>query len=382
MTNPAPSFDDAVQAIQTLRDELRAAFIERDGEIDAILHALLAEEHVLLLGPWGTAKSALTNALALALDGSTYFDILLTKHTVPEEPFGPYNLPKLREGKYERITTGRFPEANVAFLDEIFKSSSAILNAFLTALNERQFDNGGIRQDIPLTMCVGASNELPADEGLGALFDRFLVRRWTRYIDSRSNRRKLLTMTDEPQINATLTADQLAVLRDARKAVDVSGVVDAMLDVGDALRTEEIEVSDRRWRKCVKLIQAAAVLDGRDTADKADLMVLADALWDDPEDFGKIYGALAAFVSPDLQRALQIVDAATELWANNGLDKADLKDPSVLAAVAGVNRDLNKMRDEIEKLDQTGAVGEATARVVEMHQELSRRVRDAVSGSW
>lgn len=380
-STPPATLATALKKLDQLRKELKATLIERDGEIDAILLALLAGEHVLLLGPWGSAKSALANALSEALD-TTSFSILLTKHTTPEEPFGPYDLPALKQGKYTRITQGRFPAAEIAFLDEIFKSSSAILNGFLTALNERCFDNGGVRQSIPLKLCIAASNELPQDEGLGALFDRFLIRRWTRYIADRDNKRRLLLMRGEPRVQTRITAEELNVLRAAREAVDYQPVVESLLNLGDDLAAEGIEVSDRRWRKACKVVQASAVLNGRSKAEVEDLMPLADVLWDDPEDYSKVYGVVAKTVSPDLQKALALLDSATELWTKAGAANADLSKPEVLQKMAALNNELKNVGKQLSTLKQGGAVKECTDKVRAMHQSLAQRIQKQISGSW
>src|SRR5262245_66567498 len=163
------------------RKELSAALIERDEEVDLVLTALVANEHVLLVGPPGTAKSLLLDSLTRWLEGRR-FAILLTKFTTVEEVFGPVSLKGLKEDRFVRVTAGRLPEADLAFLDEVFKASSAILNTLLKVLNERLFDPGdGAAGKVPLRVCVAASNEYPqAFEGgkeLCAAFDRFLLRK-------------------------------------------------------------------------------------------------------------------------------------------------------------------------------------------------------------
>jgi MoxR-like ATPase len=136
---------------------------------------VLAGEHVLLLGPPGTAKSALVRAIAQAF-GGTYFERLLTKFSTPEELFGPISLKALEQDRYQRVTAGKLPEAEFAFVDEVFKANSAILNSLLTAMNERLFHNDGAPTQMPLVALFGASNELPEGKELEALFDRFLLR--------------------------------------------------------------------------------------------------------------------------------------------------------------------------------------------------------------
>ena len=162
--------------LRALRDKLSSGLVERDLTVRLALLAALAGEHLLLLGPPGTAKSLVARRLHLAFADASYFERLLTRFTVPEELFGPLSIKGLEEDRYERLTTAYLPTASIAFLDEIFKANSAILNALLTLLNEREFDNGAKRIRTPLVAVIGASNELPDGEELDALFDRFLLR--------------------------------------------------------------------------------------------------------------------------------------------------------------------------------------------------------------
>src|SRR5258708_136345 len=140
-----------------------------------VLLAAVAEEHVLVIGPRGTAKSVAVHRVAETI-GGRYFEYLLGRFTEPNEIFGPVDLRKLREGLVETDTAGMLPEAEIAFLDEVFQGSTAILNTLLGILNERVFRRGHTNLSCPLRVCVGASNALPEDEALAAFADRFLVR--------------------------------------------------------------------------------------------------------------------------------------------------------------------------------------------------------------
>ena len=313
----APTTTQALDKVRALRDSLSSAFMERTDEATCMMVALLAREHVLLLGPPGTGKSAITQALAKALGGS-YFDRLLTAFTVPEELFGPYSIQGLQEDRYERKVAGYLPSAQVAFLDEIFKAGSPILNALLTLLNERAFDNGTSRAGCPLDMCIGASNELPADASLDALYDRFMLRRWVQPIRDRDARKALLSVRGEPQVAVRITRDELDEARAAAATVAVpDDVQDAMLDLHDALSTElGLYISDRRLRKMVKLVQAHAALHGRTVACLDDLLVLTDSLWQKPEERPAVHALVCHTVAPALAEALKVLDAATELLAN------------------------------------------------------------------
>jgi MoxR-like ATPase len=351
-----PTLASAAAEARALATDLCRAFVERDDEVACLLTALVAEEHVLLLGDPGTGKSAITNAFAGALGGDT-FTLLLTRYTVPEEVFGPVSLRGLEADEYRRVTTGYAPEAQVWFLDEIFKANSAILNSLLTGLNERVFDNGGRRGAIPLEICIGASNELPQDDGLGALFDRFVLRRWVSYVKNRDSLRGLLLGGSRPRVTARLSTEALQVLRAAREQVDVEPVIDALLDIKDELSQKHgITPSDRRWGKAIKLIQAQAVLAGRTVATGDDLLVLADALWDRPEDRAAIYGLIAAKANPDLHAALAVYDAAVEQFGRVPWSEQD--DAAWTRVVGPIGRALREQVMKIRGLKQTPQVTE------------------------
>src|SRR6478672_3110644 len=158
-------------------------FLDKEEIIRLLLISLVAGEHMVLIGPPGTAKSALVRMCARLFD-ARYFEYLLTRFTEPNELFGPVDIRAFREGVYTRRTETMLPEAEMVFLDEIFKSNSAILNSLLTILNERKFANGSKIQDVPLLSMFGASNEVPNDDNLSAIFDRFLLRVVSDNLDS------------------------------------------------------------------------------------------------------------------------------------------------------------------------------------------------------
>ena len=364
------ALDAAVNSVQTLEASLNSAFFERRAEIRSLIIALVARQHVLLLGPPGTGKSALTNALTAALGGDA-FSTLFTKFTTPEEVFGPISLKGLENDVYRRVTNGFLPSCDVAFLDEIFKANSAILNSLLTVINERLFNDNGHRVPIPLQIVVGASNELPEEgEGLEALFDRFTLRHWVTGIKDENNFEALLNMTGEPLVAATLSNEDLETLRAGAQAVDISGIVDKFVALRKAL-SEKLGMtpSDRRWRKAVGLVRAAAVLTGRTVATGTDMMILAESLWEAPEDRAAIFGILAEIVSPDLHKALALLDAATELYSRvisptSGADE--------IRALAAANGELKKIIAEVSTLTE---VDEVLEKVTGMQQDVARRAK-------
>ena len=284
---------DLTDRIRHIRDALTTGLVERDLPIRLALLAALSGEHLLLVGLPGTAKSLVARRMHLAFADASYFERLLTRFTVPEELFGPLSIKALEEDRYERLTESYLPTASVAFLDEIFKANSAILNALLTLLNEREFDNGAKRVRTPLMAVIGASNELPETTELDALFDRFLLRLHLAPV-SKGEFPNLLRLQDNALPNmpddAKLTRRDLDEVQRAAATVDLpKNILILLSSLREWCAAEEIFVSDRRWRKVVKLLQTSALTNGRDTVSVWDCWLLQHCLWSGAEDRKKIY---------------------------------------------------------------------------------------------
>ncbi len=279
--------------LKDLRDVLSQDLIERDTPIRLTLLAALSGEHLLLLGPPGTAKSELARRLKLAFNGGNYFERLLTRFSVPEELFGPLSIKALEEDRYERLTSRYLPTATVAFIDEIFKANSAILNSLLTLLNEREFDNGVNRDKTPLSCVVGASNELPEGEELDALYDRFLLRYQVMPV-SQKGFAQLLGLKGNPKpkpdLELRLTVDELQEIQESAELVKIPDDVMVLLqELRNFLNEQQIYVSDRRWRKVVKLLQVAAYTNGNNDVSIWDCWLLQHCLWATPEQRESIF---------------------------------------------------------------------------------------------
>ena len=296
----------------TTRKELSAALIERDEEVDLALTALVAQEHLLLVGPPGCAKSLLLDSLMAWLHARR-FSILLTKFSVPEEVVGPISLAALKGDRYRRVTTGKLPESEVAFIDEIWKASSAILNTLLKILNERVFENDGELVRVPLKLCVAASNEWPPPESskeLSALLDRFLFRKAVRPIVSGAGRQRLLWHRDHtPRLSTSLTPAEIEQAHDDAMRLPWTDQSKEMFEtILRELAREGVQPGDRRQYKAVAACQAFAYVAGGDCVEPEHLEVLAHVLWDVPEEQPeKVAQVVARIANPTGMRINQLL---------------------------------------------------------------------------
>ena len=357
---------NANQKLQAVREDQQARFAERDSIIDGILTAMLAGQHTLLLGPPGTAKSALARSIADATADGSFFQWLLTKFSTPEELFGPISFTGLKEDRYERVTTGKLPEAKVVFLDEIFKANSSVLNALLTALNERLMFNGDRVEDLPLLTCIGASNEYPESDSLDALYDRFMMRYWVDYVSDRDALAKLLT-DGIAKATQALTDQDVKDLREQVEAVPFNGSEAAtLLNIKAALEEEGFTTSDRTWVNAVKLVKARAVLNGRDSIVSSDYMVLADSLWKLHKDRAAISKTVGNAADPFGSRAEALIDAvrtaAAELPDISLVKSGQLDKVEAIDQITAVNVKLNEALGKVEDIEKESTGNERVAK--------------------
>ena len=311
---------DLFDVLSTVRAELNKKFFEREDEIDGLLVSILAEENVLLLGSPGTGKSDLAASvlsLCLAPDSEEdYFEVLISDSLPPSEIFGDIDLRAMREGKSERNTDFRLPNAKFALLDEIFKATK-ILNTLLKILNEGTFYNGGKRIKTALSMVVGASNELPEDgEGLEALWDRFILRYHVAEIGDTSRSR--LRMGFAKELTASITSEELAAMREEVEAVEYSKEADDSLTKLEGLMVEAglTKPSTRRTCKFVKILKAYAYLCGDAEVNEDHFGILAFALWEkDPVEMVKIKSLIQRLDNPIAEKTAVMLKAAKETVA-------------------------------------------------------------------
>ena len=365
--------------IQMLKNQLNLQFPERREIIDGVLTAVLCSEHVLLLGPPGTAKSALVRAIAQAFSG-TYFERLLTKFSTPEELFGPISLKALEQDRFTRVISNKLPDVEFAFVDEVFKANSAILNSMLTLMNERVFHNDGAPLACPLVTLFGASNELPEGKELEAMFDRFLLRFQVDYLLRPASLRAVL-LAPEPSLSVKLTMTDLRTAQAGVAAVRVSDdTVEALIAIRDACKAEGIVASDRRWKKSLKAVQAASFLVGEPETCPEDLVVLVDSLWREPKERAKVARIVGKLADPVSAQANEILDAARE--AAGKVDRiqniGDRKD--YVSEAAQALRVFTQQQARLNELAKTAgkraqeAISGAQVEIKSMHAEMAREV--------
>jgi len=300
--------------LQKIAAHLNTQLVERDSVIHACLLALLAKKHVFLLGPPGTAKSLVIELFCRAIEGADYFRVLINRYTQPEELFGPMKMSALKEDRVEYATQGFAPTAHVVFLDEIWKAGGSILNTLLTFVNERFFMNGNRREDCPLQSAFAASNELPEDNSLNALYDRLMMRLYVGDIVDDDNFKTMMLTEEIVDSPDKVTLAELAQAQAEVKAVKLNGIVDTLTVLRGRLKDAGFEFSPRRWRESSRLLQAQAYLDGRTQVDTEDVEVLKHVFWNAPEDRANIERILMALGSPEVKEALEWLDKAKEVY--------------------------------------------------------------------
>ncbi|ESQ24654.1 MAG: MoxR-like ATPase [uncultured Acidilobus sp. OSP8] len=272
--------------------ELESPFVGRHEEALVITLALLTGEHVVLIGEPGTAKSAMARRSADLLDVK-FFKYLLTKFTEPSELFGPLDIRALRQGSYRRITAGKLPEAEIAFLDEIFNANSAVLNSILSIMQERVLYDGYTEIKVPLWTLVGASNRVPEEPELEALYDRFLFRQNVKPLDEEAWESLIdaawkLEMGNVERPPKVMGMEDLRMLNSLLFKVDLTPIKSKLLRLFMIMNEKELHISDRRKGKIMKAVAAHALLNGRLQATESDLVVLKYTVPRDVDDFDKV----------------------------------------------------------------------------------------------
>ncbi|MGC9105793.1 MAG: AAA family ATPase [Thermoprotei archaeon] len=298
-------------------EALKEPFVGREEEAKIVALALMTKEHAILIGEPGTAKSALVRRAAELLNAK-FFMYLLTKYTEPAELFGALDINALKQGVYRRITKDKLPESEIAFLDEIFNANSAILNALLSLLNERVIYDGYNVIKTPLRTLIAASNRVPDEPELEALYDRLLLRHFTKPVGE-DKWAELVQAAWELEFTSKwvvkepiMTVGDLDLVYASLSKVDMAPIRNKMLRLFMMLEEKGIHLSDRRKGKVMKLAAAHALLNGRLRAEEEDLIVLKYIAPREQDDFEKV----AALLSEELKTPIRYMKELNEILTN------------------------------------------------------------------
>ena len=310
--------------IKSLIQAIGEGIYEKEHILSLALLSAVAGESIFLLGPPGTAKSLVARRLKEVFREKRTFEYLMSRFSTPDEIFGPVSISRLKnEDVYERCTEGYLPAADIVFLDEIWKAGPAIQNALLNAINERIYRNGTQTVRLPMKVLIAASNELPKeDEGLEALWDRFLIRVVS---DCIKDEKSFYRMLREKQTEDITVPDRLCIgedeFRQWQRDIAEVGIPDDILQMVTSIRQEldkiaeeeDVEplayyISDRRWKKTVHLLQASAFLNGRSEIEYTDMYLLAHILWNKAEDISLIAELVHDRFFADFERRMEEMD--------------------------------------------------------------------------
>lgn len=388
------SIKPILDKLQTLERELAESLIERDEVIRASLVALLTRQHLVILGPPGTAKSALVTEISRRISpvngpGLRSFTYLMTRFTTPEELFGPVSVSGLKRDEYRRITTGKLVEAEIVFLDEIFKASSAILNTLLKVSNERVFNNGNQEVQVPLISLFGASNEMPQGNELEAIWDRFLLRMHVHYVTDTGFARLIRAAASRRNGHglvgnqpAALSQSELTSLQQCTEQIAVPDATVGLIEqLRKTLSDKGIMISDRRWGQMLAILRAHALMEGRDAATEDDLGFLKHALWQSPEQGPEIGKALARIGNPLNSKAAEYEDEAASahrdcMNAHKAAEGDDLQQLKVAGeAITKLKQTEARLRGLLETATEQGRGTARIEKVIEkvgtMKQEIA-----------
>jgi len=383
----APPLAGPIAKLAAIRDWANARVCGRTKEINLLTLALASKSNVLLLGVPGTAKTMMVDLMSRAFCPipDDFFDILMTKFSKPAEVFGPTDVIALRDEAKMRVATGGFlPEAKVGFLDEVFKASSAILNALLRIANERKFRNGSTWIDCPTRMIVGASNEFPEDPAtLAAFYDRFPLKMMVDSLDDTTFTDMLRLVRDRPTPGkppVTMTDADFAELDRLVSAVVVpEGLIEVLSELRGVLRAKGIRPSDRRWSQCIRIIRASAALAGRSTAARTDLQAIEPVMWSTHEEIGQVRSEIVNFLNP-IERVLrEAIDAA---WSGRRmiLDAAGSANDATAAAAAATKAlaQINQQEGLLQVVESKMVETDSDREQLAVASSAIARLKDAV----
>jgi len=374
-----------LEKLKKIRNDLKTRYFERDEVIEGAFCALLTGSHLLLIGPPGTAKSQLANEICRKIKEARYFQWLLTKFTTPEELFGAVSLRGLENDEYRRVTSGKLPEAHIAFLDEVFKASSSILNTLLTIMNERIFYNGTEKIGIPLISLFGASNELPSEEDeLEALYDRFLLRYVVDYIKEDFRFLKMLNTENETTEEGVITREELDTCRAEAAGIKLpSNIMKTISRIRKELGKKGITPSDRRYKQSVSLLKARAYLEERSEVSEDDLRFLENILWREPGEKAEIQSVVHQALHGWRDRLRELLIQAKELdaYSKRGWETEEMIIKANIEAQTKLKHIGAKLEELVEECRERGKLVDEIRKAGDEIESIQRGILDRLVSS-
>lgn len=344
---------------------------ERQSETLGLLLAVLSRSHLLLLGPRGTAKSLTIRLFADAVEDAVFFKRQLTRFSVMEDVWGPIRLSALKEDRFERVKEGTLATAHFGYLDEVWKCNASLLNSLLAALQERVYYENGEEHPLPLETLMGASNELPEDETLAPLYDRFLLRFRSQYIVEESAFKKMISYDGDMALKTRFVLDEIHQAQEEVRSVELGdSVLEAVVDIRRRLLEQGVMPSDRRYKEALRIVKAHAWFQGRDEGKVEDLSMLTNVLWDDPGQMTAVQVAVLDIANPLQKRAEELHDHILVIWSE--LQKVKEESEQTSQAI----EDLAKLNKAIKELDSLRVQSIREDRPVERIDQVLTMARD------
>jgi len=355
--------DPIAAKLRDVISELKSETVEREIETQLLVSAILAKQNILLIGEPGVAKSLLIDLLVERVDAGI-FTLLMAKDTPSEQVLGPVSLAALEKDEFKRITTGKLPESNIGWIDEIFKANSTVLNAMLKIINEGKFDNNGHSMKLDFWTLAGASNELPGPDrsDLNAFRDRFAVTKLVGHVRTTAG----LTEVIDGQLarfagqavatNVTnVTADELRAAQEAVTHINVPNPVKkSMIELRTRAEGENLRISVRRMFGGLAMMMANAWLTDRSDVSAEDLKLFEHVLWSDPEDHPTAYELTLEYAGQVAKKASKLRGefeeqqrALSELQQEMPAD-GSVPDSELMGKVGRVSTILKRIDDRID----------------------------------
>lgn len=361
--------EEAIDVINMQSDSLADYFKERAEIIISFILALLSNQHVCLIGSAGTAKSALIKAFISGLKDYKFFEWQLTKFSTPEELFGMYSIAGLKNDQYCRVIKNKLPECDIGYIDEIFNGNSSILNALNSCMNERVFESN----PIPLKSVFGATNFTPEDSVLVAFYDRLMFRHIVERIGDTDNFKQMIKAGSFKHTARQLDKSEIVMLQNKLNQIKIPDlIIECIASLRDSLAKESIFPTDRRWKGCVSVLKAQALINKHEEVCQDDLYCLKNILWDDKKQIPIVEQVITKLIAPALAKIKEYLDQVNEILRN--CKNADHKDPKGLPIIM---EGLEKLKQLVTEIDSILKMPNVTKKVKEMGLATIKQIRES-----